>query len=491
MRALVHNGLAALTFASSLAGGLQLATSAEPAAKVQATALQERGEAFYDPFLIPSEQVSVDAAGHWTPGDACIGCLPPTSMMQPGTSSMDSTPSTAGGISSSPSGMPQASAPAANFGSGVQGGSLMASRDVPAMFGDFFGSGGFAGIGSAGDFPYAFFLPDAGAGGAAAAVGRVKLAENTSPIPRDRVFLNYSYFSNVPIFPGDVDVHRLTPGFEKTFLDNLMSFELRVPMAKTLGADSQVIDGNGSSGPFGSVIGDTSTGELGNLTMYLKASLWEGRDYLISTGLGVALPTADDLTVTKLSSDPVNPGATVLRFENESVHLLPFLGGVYAPNDRFFASGILQFDFDTTGNGIFEQPVMDPFGQPIQLGVLQDQTYMFLDASIGYWLFHNRSGGGFLTGVAPVFEVHYNQSLGNTDYVVFQSGTPTNTSEVSIVNLVFGLNLELAQNANIQVGYTAPVYGKPDEQFDGELRVMFNWLFGRSSSRLQRTPVYR
>ncbi len=62
----------------------------------------------------------------------------------------------------------------------------------------------------------------------------MKLSENTSPIPRDRVFVNYSYFDNVPLQQGGVDVNRFVPGFEKTFFNGITSVEVRAPMASTL-----------------------------------------------------------------------------------------------------------------------------------------------------------------------------------------------------------------------------------------------------------------
>ena len=69
----------------------------------------------------------------------------------------------------------------------------------------------------------------------------MKIAENTSPMPRDRLIFDYGYFDNVPLAPGGVNVNRLTLGFEKTFLDGMMSFELKAPMASTV--DSTVVQG--------------------------------------------------------------------------------------------------------------------------------------------------------------------------------------------------------------------------------------------------------
>ena len=71
------------------------------------------------------------------------------------------------------------------------------------------------------DVNYAFgefteiVLPVGGSGGGNVAVGRQKLAENTSPIPRDRVMFNYSGFSGVPLLGKRRDGQPLHDGFRK------------------------------------------------------------------------------------------------------------------------------------------------------------------------------------------------------------------------------------------------------------------------------------
>lgn len=61
--------------------------------------------------------------------------------------------------------------------------------------------------------------------------GGFKTAENESPRPQHRVFLNYNYFNNVtPAGPG-VPLNRSVVGFEQTFLDESSSFGVRLPFA--------------------------------------------------------------------------------------------------------------------------------------------------------------------------------------------------------------------------------------------------------------------
>src|SRR5262249_14126916 len=61
--------------------------------------------------------------------------------------------------------------------------------------------------------------------------GAVKIADNESPRPVDRIFLTYNFYDNLNTFGGrDFDVHREVFGFEKTFLGGDASFGLRVPV---------------------------------------------------------------------------------------------------------------------------------------------------------------------------------------------------------------------------------------------------------------------
>ena len=141
-------------------------------------------------------------------------------------------------------------------------------------------------------------------------VGSSKIAENSSPVPRDRVYLNYSYFDGVPLLPNGVNVNRFTPGFEKTFFDGMSSIEVRTPFASTLSNTLFVNDPN-----------DVSSAEFGNVTLFLKQLLYTSDTLAFSGGLGLALPTASDVTVFDTRGGP-----QLARIQNQSVHLCPFWG---------------------------------------------------------------------------------------------------------------------------------------------------------------------
>jgi hypothetical protein len=114
---------------------------------------------------------------------------------------------------------------------------------APSMIGDFFGNG----------YNYQVFnnASVATAGGDR----RFKYAENNSPFLFDRVFFNYNHFHNavIDVEGRDVNIDRYLFGIEKTFFDQTMSLELRVPIVDGLDARQTV-------GSF-----DTQDAEFGNM----------------------------------------------------------------------------------------------------------------------------------------------------------------------------------------------------------------------------------
>lgn len=317
---------------------------------------------------------------------------------------------------------------------------------APSMIGDLFNAGN-SGMGLSFGLYDDVIVPGS-------VVGRQKISENSSPLPRNRVYVSYSYFDNTPLARGGIDVHRFTPGIEKTFLDGDMSFEVRLPFASTLDSTTRVSSRTSEE-----------SAELGDLTMYLKALLYDTPDFALAAGLGLSLPTSDDRQVQ-------DGGVIVAEIESEAVHLLPYLGALYTPGSRFFAQGFVQLDFDTNGNGVSD-------GGPA--GTLQDPTLIYLDLGAGYWIYRNFGRSGLISGIAPIFELHYNASVSGNDQVVgsnFEFGTGDN---LDVVNLVFGLTTALHNNAELTFGYTMPFEGS-DQQFDGELRVFYNHFFGGSTA---------
>lgn len=349
-------------------------------------------------------------------------------------------------------------------------GALTAQNSVPAFLGDYFGGAGTQITGTYNEIinNSSVAIPQTNG------VGVMKLAENTSPIPRDRVFLSYNYFDNVNMIPGGLAVNRLTPGFEKTFFEGRTSVELRIPMATTLSSNTTYNQGNFNSN-ISPVNFDSNQYELGNLTMFFKGLIYQDEQFALSTGLGVAAPTADDLRIATQFGEPI------VTITNQAWHLLPFVGAVYTPSDRWYAQGMMQIDIGTNGSSVFAP---DPYGNLTKIGHLNDPTYLFSSAGTGYWFYDAADQTSFLTRASAFTELHFNNSLQATDTVRnFDLAVGSRQNRIQTVNAVIGTNLIFHQNKSLMLGYVAPLGGGSDRAFDGEFRLLFNWYFGAPLNR--------
>jgi hypothetical protein len=277
----------------------------------------------------------------------------------------------------------------------------------------------------------------------------LKIAENQSPRPQDRVFFSFNFFQDVnqslnrhfeaPV--TDIRVYREIFGLEKTFDDGNGSLGLRLPL-DTLWSRPTV---PARFKQFGGT--STSLGDLGVFGKYiLKQDPETGS--LISTGLAVTPPTG-----------PGNfAGASYIG--NAQIHttmIQPFLGYLWIRGD-FYLQGFSAIEF----------PV-----NPAQV------TYMYNDVGLGYFVLRapDSDTTRFLTGLAPTFEVHVNTPLNHRD--VYNANDPAGSPDV--VNLTYGLNMEFRRNALLTFGFVTPVTGP--RPFDLEFLLLFNVRFGRSARR--------
>jgi hypothetical protein len=298
-------------------------------------------------------------------------------------------------------------------------------------------------------------------------VGRTKISDDNNPLPRDRLIFDYDFFNNVPLTTGGFDVHRYSAGFEKTFFDQRASVEVRLPFASTLDTN---INATGLA---------SRATELGNLNLTAKVLLYRGDALNIAAGLGVALPTAEDTHVFVGSTETV-------RIANDAVLLTPYLAYLATPNPDWFFQNWFQVGFNTEGNRVLFN---DGSGlRPV--GRLTDQPLLQIDAQLGYWLVNPCTSGGFLRGLAPFVELHYNTVLGNAGQV--------NAGDFSItavngafneLNLSFGAVLLLGDRINLALGATVPTLNSNNRSFDYQLGVHGTFFFGptyqsRTSSAL-------
>jgi len=322
---------------------------------------------------------------------------------------------------------------------------------------------------------------------AVANVGVIKAAEGSNPVPRDRVFLFYSFFDGVQLGdPNGISVNRFTPGFEKTFFNGTASFEARFPFATTLDSNFNFTSGFANS---------TNNPEFGDILLTLKSILMQGDNWLISGGTQVSLPTADDLRFVFTDSvQGVSQTSEYLRIENQAVHVMPLIAGMWLPDDRWFVQGFTQLDFDTTGKPVLLN--QNPFvpGSTLQsIGRFNDATFLYADVSVGYWLMRDPPESiRTITGFAPQLELHYNRSLTRSDIVtstdVAQVGSGARNIEV--LNLTVGGAIELWHQTLLSVGFCTPLTGGNDDEFNGELRVLISHRFGGGRS-FSGTPSNR
>jgi hypothetical protein len=304
-----------------------------------------------------------------------------------------------------------------------------------------------------------------------------KMAENDIAMPVDRVFFNYNHYTDAfqmreqqlippgPLLFRQEPIDRYTLGAEKTFYDGLTSVEVRMPFNGAFDANL--------------VTTSVSNGNIGNMAVILKGLLYQGDNLGIGAGLGIDTPTGSD-TITRL--DTVN-----LRYQNQAVHLLPWLGFLYSPGDPqwgwgdgFFATGFLQVDVAANGNTV---KLVDPgAATTTNLGKYNEQTVLYADLGLGYWLYRDPDAPRW-TGLAVVGEAHYTTSLQDADLVAGLAGLTgavvTNASNrFDVVNGTIAIQALMFDASSLRVGGVFPMGSRQDQRFfDSEVQVQFNRRF--------------
>ena len=340
---------------------------------------------------------------------------------------------------------------------------------MPNMFGDVFNLGGNLSvmkgtITAEGDLPLA------------AACRRVKVAENNSALPQDRVYFLYNHFHNslqtevdqslpaAVLDQRDFSVNRYTIGLEKTLFQGLWSVELRMPFGEQIDYLSPSFDaGGGDMVAFG-----VSGGEVGNLAVLLKRLIYESNTAAMSVGLGIDTPTGNDAHGYF--------DTHTYTLENQAVHLLPYVGVAWAPRERLFFHSFLQVDVPTNGNRV---DYSDPAIGEGTFGVLDEQTLLYVDVAAGYWLYRNRRAPT-LTGLAAVVEIHDTTTLQDADSVSGMVGLATfgnPANRVDVTNLTVGIHTEFANHTLFRVGGVFPLSSGDNRWFDAEVQAQVERRF--------------
>ncbi len=284
----------------------------------------------------------------------------------------------------------------------------------------------------------------------------IKISEDQSPRPQDRVYFTFNYFQGVndpvntrlqaPI--GYTQVFRYIGGFEKTFLDGQGSVGFRVPL------DS--VTANTASARASGNFGGTSTA-VGDMSIYGKYVLLENRETgsLLSTGLAVTAPTGPGRFA---GFDTFAPSPHGTSFQ-------PFIGYIYNTG-RLYFHGFTIVDVTTTGS---------------------DPVLLYNDFGLGYFILRpdpNALSAPLISMIAPTFEVHVTDPLNHRD--PYSLRDPTGMTD--IVNLTYGINIGIFERTLITFGVVTPVTSpKP---FDFEAMAFINYFFGpRRRPQLATPPV--
>ena len=281
---------------------------------------------------------------------------------------------------------------------------------------------------------------------------RFKLSDNSSPLPRDRVFFNYHHFHNAltdaNLTPQNLD--RYTFGLERTFLDELASIELRGPFSDGL-ANQQVVSSLGTTGT-----------EFGNLSLTLKGLLLSDDSSAVSAGIAMVFPTGADATVTFSATDS-------LEFRNGSFYLQPFLAYYRQVNEQLFHQFFVQFDFDASGS---ELRYYGPGSVDFTAEEIRSQNLMYLDYQLGWWWYESDANEG-IQRIAPIVELHYTTTLEDLENGSLGQGVFVQNARRDILNLTGGLYFQLSDTASLKVASAAPLRSDLDKLFDAEFSLQY------------------
>jgi hypothetical protein len=287
-------------------------------------------------------------------------------------------------------------------------------------------------------------------------IGRSSVATHTTPIPQDRIYFDYSLVNNAVPLARSESFSRFTLGLEKLLNEDGLSMEVRIPFAAALDHEFSLENGMGGNQT-----------QMGNALIVLKQLLAANHSMAVSGGLGLSLPTGNNVDIQNLAGTPL------LEFDNETTHLKPFLGFAFVPDDHWFATAFIEYDMAGGTNRVR----LNLDGSGLQsVGRLRDSTHVLADLSVGYW-FHPEGSFDFIHKIAPVMELHFDRGLGDSTTVRGNSYRIIDISDDrEFLNLVVGATVDLHEHRYVSMGYVTGI-GGDGSQSDGEFRLSLNFPF--------------
>ena len=286
------------------------------------------------------------------------------------------------------------------------------------------------------------------------AAGSMKIAENESPRPQDRVFFTYNFFSNLhapgnqpgggtttdqttaqtigrgrtstntnvvtTTFPTSpivtADLHREVFGFEKTFFGGDASVELRLPLLQQH-----------------SDIDAFRARDLGDLTVLGKWALINNRQ------------TGNVFTVGFAVTAPTGPTIETIDGNIHSTWLQPWFGYIWNA----------------------ERVYLHAFHSIVVPTDSRDVTMFFNDVGLNFWLYRTDVERP-LRYIVPMIEAHVTTPLNHRDM-----NGPVFVPD--LVVLTGGVHFGLFNNGTLSVGAATPITGP--RIYNIEAFLQLNWRF--------------
>ena len=195
----------------------------------------------------------------------------------------------------------------------------------------------------------------------------------------------------------------------------------------------------------------------------LKHVISEDRNYLMSGGIGVSLPTASDVTG--------NLAHVNYEVQNDTLNLIPFIAILFSPRNDVFIQLHSQIDVPI-GNDNFaftEQPLPCYTAQSGTFGSYRESVLASMDIQTGCRLFsnpHSRS----IRGVTAIVELRYTAALNDSSGAAGQAGefygdpatqVSAQLSQTSnrqdYLNMTFGIQLDIRNDWHLRCGQVFPL----------------------------------
>jgi hypothetical protein len=211
-----------------------------------------------------------------------------------------------------------------------------------------------------------------------------------------------------------------------------------------------------------------TSGNVGDLSMFYKELLYADDMVAIAAGVGLGLPTGDDVDFR------INAGSFTLH--NDAVHVMPYVGGIIVPNEVWFFQGTFQVDFAASGNELTAKEPDFSFGE------LTEQHLFLASLSGGLWLYDNPDAM-YLQGIAAVLELHYTTTIHDTDALDlfgfgFSGVLDNEFNRVDFLNLTSGLQFQIGPLTSFRLGCAVPLHTSGENrQFDAEIQAQLNRFF--------------